>query len=412
MKLAILALLPFFFTPLYSSAKKAPIASIQFSKDTCDLIASDYFRFGFIITRQDSTVSRTSGFLNGGFPWRKLYIKSNQGHMIYNGKFHFHREAVYRNNNQITIFIQLTEGKISYFDTVNLKLPTILDISLDTDSIVPYTSYNKSLKVAMDNGRVYHLTNKSMHPGLIFSDFKLHIPENLNDNGSHFSYSPKNLSSLKKINLVLINKKLSYSSLISLHVATVEKLSINGNGSNGIDGSDGSDGYDGDDGEDGSGGDDGYDGSNGQNGNAIEVLVRNISQDKIQLIVFYQDQEITYYLSKNALINIQANGGIGGDGGTGGDGGDGGGPNDLGVCGSDGSDGSDGCGGNGGNGGNIKIFTDMSIKQTAYIFTIKNNGGSGGSGYSAGEVGKKGMIEFTVLSSKEIEKLFNDYETN
>lgn len=410
MKLAFLSLLSFFLFPIISSAKKAPIAYIQFAKDKSDLITLDYFQFGFIITRQDSTVSRTSGFLNGGFPWRKVYIKSDQGHKVDNRRFHFHREAVQMNNNSITLFIQIKEGKIIYYDTVNLRLPKIAEATLEMDSIMPYTSYNKNLFVTMDNQDVFHLSPHSTFSGLKFTDFQLKIPESMIDNGNHFIYSPQDATSLEKINVELSNKQLQFSTTISLNVTSIEKLTIDRSGPHGSDGSYGFDGYDGDDGEDGSNGGDGGDGTHGLNGGDLELLVRNTSENKIQLLVFYQDEIETYFISKNAVISIHANGGNGGDGGYGGDGGDGGGANEFGVCGSDGSDGSDGYGGNGGDGGSVKIFSDMSIKQTAYIFTIENKAGSGGYGLSNGTKGKQGITEYTVLSSDEIEKLFEEYE--
>ena len=307
--------------------------------------------------------------------------------------------------------ITIVESNNVFRDTLKLLIPKIKSVELDCDSLIPYTSYPLSFVLTMDNSRIYRLNPSSNWEGLQYDHFRIEDSTLFSVDNNLLTYHPKTLDH-DSITIRIIHPHLVNPSSQKIKVPKHFSFTINHSGFDGTNGFDGYDGYDGDDGEDGGNGGDGDDGENGGDGNNIEILVRNDGLNTLKILVFDDQNYLYEYLGyKNSTIIINCNGGNGGDGGSGGDAGTGGGEDEDGHCGSDGIDGSRGNGGLGGNGGNVKIFTDLGLQQLAFTFEIKNSGGEGGSGLKNGSNGKKGTIEYSILSTSKIEVLFKKYES-
>jgi hypothetical protein len=177
-------------------------------------------------------------------------------------------------------------------------------------------------------------------------------------------------------------------------------------GKNGFKGRNGKDGIDGKhrnaggNGSDGSDGGDGGCGGYGTDTNLVVVyydvsgIATNTTLEK-KMLLFYNLEDGSFFLSKIQPFDIITSGGNGGDGGDGGNGGNGGDGDPKGVdiyCreGKNGGDGGNGgTGGNGGDAGNITVwYYDQSVLD--YIHTAMN-GGRAGRGGKAGKGGLGGV---------------------
>ena len=180
------------------------------------------------------------------------------------------------------------------------------------------------------------------------------------------------------------------------------ELSFQGN--HGADGSSGTDGYCGNPGQDGGNGYDGNPGQDGEYAPHIDIIMTRIG-DKISTHIINGDDIQKYLHPIHCTLLINTSGGNGGDGGYGGSGGARGKADANGNCGSNGQSGNRGIAGRGGHGGDIRIYSDMIILDLANIIIPMNHGGRAGNGYYQAQDGRKGNIEYIIISKLGIDEM-------
>jgi hypothetical protein len=397
-----LLLLTLSFQSFYSEAK-SHFTDIELIVYNTDLYASDHTPIAFKLTKENGTVRFTKGYGEGALGWHRVDISSDQA-KVAQGHMYINRSALIANNHVIELHVTIKQGKHYISKCLEYRLPEIEGISLNINTILPYTIYEKIIAVETLN-KTYYLTPKSQYAGFRYEDFQLEFRTSLiQSTQEEIIFRPNFDTNPSKVSLFVKNQKLNLDTLQWIYVKQLENFKVAFIGRNGSDGSSGIDGSCGDLGEDGEDGGWGYDGDDGQAGSDVHLIISKV-QNKIIVQIFQEGSFNEYLLPIYCTFLANITGGNGGDGGSGGSGGSGGDADAEGNCGSDGDDGYSGTGGSGGNGGNIKVYSDMLILDLANIIIPITSGGKGGSGYNSPQNGRKGSVEYIILNTSEIEDM-------
>ena len=373
-------------------SQAARIDSVSMSTNQPDLLTQNRIVLNFRIYLDNGKVKRTQNYgdyfmFDDVWEWDKVRLSSDQGY-IRNGIVEVKREAIQSNDYTLDIYLKIQHKGSWYRDTFRIEFPQLIDYTISTDSLMPYTWNSFAINATFSNGQKFTLKENS-NSFLAWTDFEFSSEQQIVVDGNKLYFTPDSNASTDMLHITSTYLPNMSKKQSALPVYKLQQISIYLNG------------LDGEDGPSADYSNAAWHGGHAEDGANVEIVLRR-NERSIDLILYVDSVAEIYSLKPNTKVKLHLQGGDGGDGGNG----------DYYSSGGDGGD--------GGNGGTVVIISDFDIKYLSEMFTIDVSGGTAGIGgktkrpsyLNHGKKGKEGLdgeIHYLILGRKAMNQLFTDY---